>query len=210
MPAGLRSQLYDASRFRAEDPPAPMMDAGGIPSQATFGRGSLARQRARKVQRMRIALDEPSPDPSSEGGDVSILKLGDALTAVALCLDREDAMRFRQTCKTVRSATVIEGFPRLWAEAHEQETKARRHLKALRRHFDALDECGLETVDAGDERNHEWQRVLAPRRPRTPGVRGPSSPLTPTSAALVARFKEVDAHVLSTEVQQSTAMSHWT
>ena len=93
-------------------------------------------------------------------------------------------LMYSQTCKAIRAVTMSKGFARLWRQTHEQEKRAKAHLRHLRKYFEALDEAELETADADAERHHGWRRVIVPQE----------------AVALFTRFHKIDAHVLATEV----------
>ena len=119
-----------------------------------------------------------SPDATA----APLFRLGQLLEHIVLMLDREDAMCFRATCRTVRAATLVAGFANMWQQAHPEEQKAKAAVAAMQRSFAALDEETLEVEVAQDE-GIRWERVLPKRKATRTTSTGSSSSMASSSTS---------------------------
>lgn len=175
------------SRSRGKMPISEMAtsfaDSLPTPTSGVYSRQGVAKSRRKRriSDLMRQSLEVPAIPAAMEA---PLFRLGQAgLEHTILMLDREQAVCFRATCRSVRAATLTPGFANLWRLAHPEEQKAKAAIAGMRQSFAALDEETLEVEVAQDE-GIRWERVLPKRKAtRTTSADGSRSTTSHTSTA---------------------------
>jgi hypothetical protein len=137
-------------------PPAPV---------STFVRGGARKAKVTRRESLMASMQViAAPQDGAEEDPPLILGLGVLLEQVMFAMDQYDAQRFRCSCKAVRAVSLTPGFAVLWRKTHEMEAKAKAEFARLKHFLDKVEKEEVETEVAPQRFEHNWERILPPRR----------------------------------------------